>query len=85
MTHRCPICHDSQPFVLWIDPEPPKECPYGADQITNCSYQMDKARGEAERRKICPEAFDQEGKIRPGGWGLIAKAYENLRTKGKKL
>lgn len=82
MTIKCPVCADPHPFILWVDPDPPTECPYGADQVTNCSYQMEKAKGEAERRRICPEAFDKEGKIIKGGWGLIA-AKMNTLSKGE--
>ena len=71
---KCPICGDHRPFVLWIDDEPPTECPMGPQvkTVTDCSWQMDDARMQAERRKQYPEAYDENGNMRPDGWAIIA-------------
>lgn len=76
---RCPVCGDPRPFIFWVDPQPPTECPYGATEVTNCSYQMNAAREAAERRRICPEAFDKNGNIKPGGLAMVMAKYAELR------
>lgn len=76
MTIRCPICGDPRPFIFWVDPEPPEECPYGATTVTNCSYQMEEAKRQADWRKACPEAFDQNGNIIEGGLIMVMKKLD---------
>lgn len=89
--YACPICGDPNAYPLWIDEEPPRGCPNdeldsdglicwhsGAPRITNvteCAYQMTKARQAAEMRKRCPEAFDENGKMIPE---MLCKALASL-------
>lgn len=65
---KCPICGDPAPFVFWIDDEPPIECPYtpAARNVTECSYQMQTAAQRARWMKAVPDAFDENGKLKPG-------------------
>ncbi|MGD9539070.1 MAG: hypothetical protein AB7P52_17695 [Alphaproteobacteria bacterium] len=65
---KCPICGDPGPFVLWVDPEPPTSCPEGAHvrNVTECRYQMAKAKQRAAWRKARPDAFDTDGNPKPG-------------------
>lgn len=73
--YACPICGDPAAFPLWIDSEPPTECPEAIaaridgreitiTNITECRYQMRKARQRAEWMKQMPEAFDDTGAIK---------------------
>lgn len=80
---RCPICGDPQIYILWIDPEPPDGCPVGADIVTNCSIQMERARGEAERRRAAPDCFDENGLILPGKLGeVLMRVAAKAKVKG---
>jgi hypothetical protein len=65
---KCPVCGDPGPFRFWVDNQPPTECPYNpsAKSVTDCAYQMAKARQDASRRKLVPECFDDNGRILPG-------------------
>lgn len=77
----CPVCGDTAPFALWVDDEPPGGCPYdevhaaGGDRtinvVTECLYQMKKARQQREWRKQFPDQFDDAGNIKPGGLAHI--------------
>jgi len=85
--YPCPICGDPRGFLFWFDDEPPAGCPQdkswhdgGAPQIRNvteCRYQMAKAWQAAEFRRLVPDAFDENGKIKPGGetLGRVLKAF----------
>jgi len=70
---KCPICGDAGPFALWGDNNPPAHCPYSPDarNVTECQYQMRRARQRAEWLKLCPEAFDENGTI--VDWFALAK------------
>lgn len=80
--YECPICGDPSAYPLWVTKEPPEACP-GDDSwhrggpvtiknVTECSYQMRKARQRAEWMKVCPEAFDESGNlIRPYGLAMV--------------
>ena len=71
--HACPICGDPSVYVLWCDPVPPAGCPEGdhVKDVTMCRLQMAAAKQAAEWRKLCPEAFDTNGNIKPGGLALV--------------
>lgn len=77
---KCPICGDPGPFILWVDDEPPSECPYNpaAKNVTECAFQMKEAKRAALWRREVPEAFDAMGKIKPDGLYLV------LTTLGKR-
>lgn len=85
----CPVCRDPQPYCLWLAKEPPEACAYdeawhkgGAPTIksvTECEYQMKKARQAAKWRKACPEEFDEMGNLKPGG---LARVLEKLYAAG---
>lgn len=74
--YACPICHDPQAYVLWVDKTPPEGCPedmawqhgkpISIRNVTECKFQMARAWQEAEFRKLVPDAFDRTGKIKPG-------------------
>lgn len=73
----CPICGDPNAYPLWVDEKPPEGCPQDEAwhegrppqirNVTECAYQMGKARQQAEWRKQFPDQFDENGKIKPGG------------------
>lgn len=77
MSARCPVCGDPKAFPLWIDDEPPDCCPIEMSEgirirvVTDCPYQMGKAKREATWRKLFPNQFDETGKIKPGGLAHI--------------
>lgn len=75
---RCPVCDDPAPYCLWIDFEPPSECPLGAGRVTDCEYQMAKAHQSALYRRVAPECFDENGNVKPGNIAgrFIKKAME---------
>ena len=63
MATTCQIC--GRQFPIWIgEPLAPGECAAGGNTL--CQEARDEAHGEAMRRKICPGAFDENGKILPG-------------------
>lgn len=84
----CKICGDPQAYGIWIGPEPPG-CPYdevwhkggelSVHSVTDCSHQMRRAAQQAKWRKVCPEAFDANGKILPGGLVMV---LEKLHKQG---
>jgi hypothetical protein len=79
--YACPVCHDPSAYPCWVGNEPPAACPYdeawhnGGEptikNVTECAQQMAKAKQAAYFRKIAPEAFDENGKIKPDGWGIL--------------
>lgn len=81
MKPPCPVCGDPKAFPLWIDKEPPGYCPNDpamADcgprtikNVTECSYQMAKAKQRARWMKICLEAFEPDGKLKTGMLGYV--------------
>lgn len=64
--YPCPICGDPNAYPLWIDKQPPTGCSEGEHvrSVTECTWQMNKARAEKARRQISPWAFDEAGNIR---------------------
>ena len=85
---KCPVCGDPGVFLLWVDDEPPNMCAYdpnmGTDDdrrtitdVTQCQYQMKRARRAAEWRKNFPDQFDADGKIKPGGLAYILERLPN--------
>lgn len=76
--YACPICGDPNGYTLWIGKEPPKECPEGPHvrNITECPLQMYQARRRALWLRVCPEAFDAAGNLRPGQFGTVHRALE---------
>lgn len=69
----CPLCGKRAP--VWLD-APPTGCLQG-NAPTRCQEAMDDAYGAAMRRKVCPEAFDANGKILPGGIVRVTKAMHD--------
>jgi hypothetical protein len=69
--HVCPVCGDPSVYALWVDKEPPDECPLGATDLTRCELAMEKARQAALFRRVCPESFDASGNIRAGELGIV--------------
>ena len=83
----CPVCGDYGPYALWMDPDPPEACAYDTEwhagsgptikSVTECAYQMKKAAQAAKWRKACPEEFDENGNMRPGGLArILTKLYQ---------
>lgn len=80
----CPICGDPSTYALWIDSEPPGGCPYDdawqrgeprtIATVSDCAYQMGKARQRAEWLKRFPQAFDARGRLTYEGRAMIAAA-----------
>lgn len=58
----CPVCGYDTP--IWLG-DPPTGCLDGGGQQI-CRQSQVRAHGEAMRRKLCPDAFDADGKILPG-------------------
>jgi hypothetical protein len=83
--YACPICGDPNAYIFWVDPEPPEGCPDddvwhggGAPSIKNvteCKFQMKKAWQAAEFRKLVPDAFDRNGKMKPGELARVLEAF----------
>lgn len=84
--HPCVICGDPNAFPLWVGGEAPDFCANdetfgeGRDAWRGpgaCPRQRRKAEQAALMHKGCPEAFDENGNIRPGPeW--LAMAIEAL-------
>ena len=83
-SYPCPVCGDPRGFPIWIDDTPPEGCPHdeswhdGARMVNNvseCSYQRQKAEQMAAFRKLVPDAFDELGNILPGGLARCLHAY----------
>lgn len=70
----CLICgHD---FAVWFGARTDTgECVLDGGR-TPCRDALDRAHGEATRRKICPDAFDSDGKIIPGQLVHVMRAME---------
>lgn len=79
--YPCPVGKDPNAYPVWIDKVPPTGCPHdaawqgGGDpvirNVTECRVQMERARQAVYFRKLAPEAFDETGKMRPDGWGIL--------------
>lgn len=77
----CPICHYDSP--IWIGP-PPTGCLEG-NAPTLCRQSADRLRAEAMRRRLAPEAFEQD-RIRkstaPNGVPWVIYANDKLAQAG---
>ena len=74
MATTCQIC--GRHLTLWVGaPLGPGECAEGG--IDMCQTAMNDARASALRRKVCPEAFDASGKIKPDGLPLVLEAMSD--------
>ena len=82
----CPICGDPSGYLLWLDDQPPDRCPHdpawqeeGAvptvRNVSECAYQMGKARQRAAWQKAMPAAFDENGNMKPGGLVKCLEAH----------
>lgn len=84
--YACPICGDPNGFPIWIDAEPPAGCPQdeawhsgqaaSIRNVTECSWQMQRAWQAAEFRKLAPDAFDETGKMKPGQLARCLLAFD---------
>ena len=71
MPDQCKIC--GREFPIWVGPPlGPNECAAGGNTL--CEEAKSVAHGEAMRRKVCPDAFDATGKIKPGAIGGVVRA-----------
>ena len=85
MSEACPVCGDPNAWPGWIGEGKPDACPHdmpwhkgGARtvlSVTDCQYQMRKAWVHAERRRLCPDAFDASGALLPGEIGRVMAAF----------
>ena len=66
---RCQLCGERHPLWIGDAPQPGRCLVTGTAAI--CPASATKARAEAMRRKVCPDAFDADGKILPSGDALI--------------
>lgn len=82
--YPCPICGDPNGFPIWIDETPPAGCPqdeawhHGArtiNSVTECAYQMGKAKQRAQWREVAPDAFDAAGNLIPGQLARVLLAW----------
>lgn len=88
----CPICGDPNAYPLWIDEKPPEGCPQDEawhegrppqiKNVTECPYQMGKAKQRARWMKVCPEAFDENGKLKDG---MLAYVLERAQPRDEPL
>lgn len=70
----CPACGRIEPF--WLDKVPTTGCLMGHASAP-CPEVLAKARADAEMRKAHPDAFDENGNIKPGGMVMILnRAWE---------
>lgn len=83
---KCPVCGDPNVFPLWIDEEPPKGCPDDFDNwgfgyrpqvksVSECTRQMEGAKQQADFRKLVPDAFDENGNMKPGRFIEVLKIW----------
>lgn len=93
MRVSCPVCADPRAFPLgWHGDEPPPGCPNdptwpdctAVKAITDCPYQMGKARQRAEWMKAAPEEFNEDGSLKPGRIGYVLKKW-NAAYPGRSL
>jgi hypothetical protein len=76
MRDHCKIC--GREFPIWFgDPLLDGECAAGGNTL--CEEGRMAAHGEAVRRKVCPDAFDEMGKIKPGA---IAGVVREMAARG---
>ena len=83
--YPCPICGDPNAYPIWIDADPPAGCPHDANwhaggpvtirNVTECQHQMKKASQAAEFRRLVPDAFDQQGNMKPGQLARVLIAF----------
>lgn len=91
--YPCPICHDPNAYPWWFDEEPPAGCPRdmawqdggppAITEVTQCRYQMGKARQRAEFRKVAPHCFDKDGNILPDRIGEVITLWAATYPPGK--
>lgn len=62
----CPVCGDPNAYPFWIDENPPATCPNDQSARTICSYQIRRGEQQAEFRRLLPDAYDENGNIKPG-------------------
>lgn len=67
---NCPVC--GYEFPIWLDVAP-VSCCHEEGRMSPCQWALDRARGEAVRRKVCPDAFDASGCILPGMIGQVIR------------
>lgn len=80
---KCPVCGDGVEFMLWQDDSPPPGCAHDPTwpectqikTVTECSYQMGKARQRAEWIKAAPEEFDASGNMHPGRLAYVLEKW----------
>lgn len=85
MSAACPICGDPRAYPLWAERAAPAGCPADTSwhdggpitirSVTECPVQMKRAQQAAERRRLCPDAFDAAGNMRPGQLARVLEAY----------
>lgn len=85
MGATCPICGDPRAYPLWTAKVAPEACPDDRSwhdggpvtiaNVTECPSQMARARQTAERRRLCPDAFDMNGNMLPGQLARVLQAY----------
>lgn len=85
----CPLCGDPNAYCLWVDDAAPEGCaqPFDAKgriievkTVADCHFAMSKAKQQAEFRRMCPEAYDERGNIKPGGMLLVLEKLPNGTT-----
>jgi hypothetical protein len=73
-SYPCPICGDPSGYPFWVDKDPPDGCAQPFDSrgrkldvrvVTDCHYAMGKAAQRAEWRRLVPDAFDENGVMKP--------------------
>lgn len=68
---HCGIC--GLEFPIWTDQRPVARC-YMTEGTTTCQHAMARAHGPAMCRKLCPDAYDQNGNILPGALPRVVEA-----------
>jgi len=65
--YSCPICGDPRAYIMWLDDEPPSQCPNEPDLKPGrgfCAFQLRDAERAALWRKVAPDCFDARGNTR---------------------
>ena len=77
LTPPCPICGDPGAYPLWVDKQPPEGCPEGdhIKSITECPWQMGRAKQRAAWRRLVPDAFDESGNMKKGQLGRVLEVW----------
>lgn len=73
----CLLC--GYDFPIWLGTPPEQGRCLTTSSADHCEWALDRAYGESVRLKMCPDAFDADGKIKPG---QLARVLTTLEAAG---